>query len=111
MDTVKLTNPTLSVEHPDGQVYTLADPIEFIVGLAEDGFLDVTGAVNNDPKSLATLREKVKTAFGFPSLTYPQLMQILEAVKSFVEGFQKKTPSSVTSPNATASSRPKMPSA
>ena len=109
METVKLESPILSVEHPNGTTYTLEDPFEFVLKLIEDGLIDPNGDAGKKPEQMKALREATKTAFGLPSLTYAQLLQILEAVKAFVESLQKKTPSSPTSPQPTALSPKKMP--
>ena len=109
METVKLDNPTISVEHPNGQTYILADPIEFVLNLMSAGLIDQEGEATGPLASIKALRDKVCEAFGFPSLTYAQMKQVMEAVKAFIESLQKKTPSLPTSPSATASSPKRMP--
>jgi hypothetical protein len=106
---LKLENPTIDVEHTDGKVYTLADPIAFVLSLIEKGLLQSTGKPAEGPKTMGDLRQEVIDAFGFPSLTFAQLIQILTAIGEFADGFQKKTPSTPISPNATDSSRKRMP--
>lgn len=109
METVKLVDNSLPVEYTDGKVYNLADPIAFVIELTQSGLLTPAGATSDAPDALAKLRDKTQSAFGFPALSYPQLLQILEAIKAFVEALQKKTPLTPTSPNATASCHKKMP--
>lgn len=109
MPTIKLEDPTISVEHTDGKVYTLADPIAFILDLMGKGLVDANGAASNAPATVQALRDETCKAFGFPSLTCAQVMQVMEAITAFAESLQKKTPTSPTLPNATASSPRKMP--
>lgn len=109
METVKLNDPTITVVHTNGKSYTLADPIECVMDLMSAGLIDQDGAATGPPQTIKILRGKMQEAFGLPSLTYAQLIQVMEAVKAFLESLQKKTPSLPTSPNVTAASPKKMP--
>ena len=112
MATIKLEDPTISVEHPNGQTYTLADPIAFIMGLVGKGLLDASGSlsdVSRAPAAMQSLRDETCKAFGFPTLTFAQLTQVMEAITAFAESLQKKTPSLPTSPKPTVSSQKTMP--
>ncbi len=111
METVKLESPSIKVQHTDGNIYELADPIAFVVELSKSGLIDPSGNVQGGHTALETIREQIVKAFGFPGLTFSQVLQIIDAIKEFVDGFQKKTSLNQTSPNATGSSPRKMPGA
>lgn len=109
MEPIKLTSQKITVEHPNGQTYTLEDPIEFVIQLTERGLLAPNGEPNKAPETITNLRLETMKAFGFPNLSFPQLLQILNGITEFVGEFQKKTSLVPPSPNAMDSSPRRMP--
>lgn len=107
MPPIVLETDDLAFEHPTtgNTLYSVADPLEFILNLTRDGLLDVKGKPVESPEVLHKLKQRTVDAFQFPSLTYRQLIQIINAVGAYVTAMQKKTPVTPTSPPATDSSQ------
>jgi hypothetical protein len=110
MAVVKLFSQNLEFEHPDtGETkYSVPDPLDFLLGLQRDGFVDEAG--NIDPAKVDDVRIMVKDGFGFPSLTYSQFFQVVGAIAEYTETLQKKTPLTQTSqPRSGSFQRPPKP--
>lgn len=108
MPEITLADDPFVIVTPNGR-YTIADPLELMLELANEKLLDANGAIVGEGEGLARVKDRVMTAAGIPSLNYTGLLHIIRGMTEFADGLQKKIASTPNSSTSTDVSPPAPP--